>query len=73
MNNIYPEKFIPDENVQAFGRVKVLSKNLCLDFLQHDEDKPYNLGVYACHSQLMPSQVIKNKLLILHVNLKQKQ
>ncbi|XP_014224842.1 polypeptide N-acetylgalactosaminyltransferase 1-like [Trichogramma pretiosum] len=56
LDNIYPEKFIPDENVQAFGKVKVQSKNLCLDNLQRDEEKPYNLGVYECHAELFPSQ-----------------
>ncbi|XP_031780011.1 polypeptide N-acetylgalactosaminyltransferase 1-like [Nasonia vitripennis] len=56
LDNVYPEKFIPDENVQAFGRVQVQKGNLCLDNLQNDEEKPYNLGVYECHSQLFPSQ-----------------
>ena len=58
LDNIYPEKFIPDENVLAFGRVRVEKSNLCLDNLQNDEEKPYNLGVYMCHSQLYPSQVL---------------
>lgn len=58
LDNVYPEKFIPDENVQAFGRVQVQKGNLCLDNLQNDEEKPYNLGVYECHSQLFPSQVL---------------
>ena len=57
LNNVYTEKFIPDENVQAFGKVKVQSNDLCLDNLQRDEEKPYNLGLYECHSKLFPSQV----------------
>lgn len=57
LNNVYPEKFIPDENVIAYGRIKLHSKQLCLDNLQHDEDKPYNLGLYTCHIKLYPSQV----------------
>ncbi|XP_058800355.1 polypeptide N-acetylgalactosaminyltransferase 1 [Phymastichus coffea] len=56
LDNVYPEKFIPDENVQAFGRVRAEKRNLCLDNLQRDEEKPYNLGLYECHSQLFPSQ-----------------
>ncbi|XP_011494575.1 PREDICTED: polypeptide N-acetylgalactosaminyltransferase 1 [Ceratosolen solmsi marchali] len=56
LDNVYPEKFIPDENVQAFGKVRVQTKNLCLDNLQRDEEKPYNIGVYECHSKLYPSQ-----------------
>ncbi|KAK0088747.1 hypothetical protein PV325_010854 [Microctonus aethiopoides] len=57
LDNIYPEKFIPDENVLAYGRVKLENKNLCLDNLQRDEDKSYNLGLYPCHSRLFPSQL----------------
>ncbi|XP_050446110.1 polypeptide N-acetylgalactosaminyltransferase 1-like [Cataglyphis hispanica] len=56
LDNIYPEKFIPDENVVAYGRVRLRSKQLCLDNLQHEEDKPYNLGLYSCHTKLYPSQ-----------------
>ena len=58
LENIYPEKFIPDENVLAYGRVKVQNRNLCLDNLQReDDDKTYNLGMYGCHPKLYPSQV----------------
>lgn len=57
LENVYPEKFIPDENVIAYGRVKLKNSNLCLDNLQREESKPYNLGVYGCHSKLFPSQV----------------
>ncbi|KAJ8680357.1 hypothetical protein QAD02_016144 [Eretmocerus hayati] len=56
LDNVYPEKFVLDENVQAFGRVRVQKRDLCLDNLQHDEEKPYNLGVYDCHFHLYPSQ-----------------
>ncbi|CAL1675983.1 unnamed protein product [Lasius platythorax] len=56
LDNIYPEKFIPDENAVAYGRVRLRSKQLCLDNLQHEEDKPYNLGLYSCHTKLYPSQ-----------------
>lgn len=59
LDNIYPEKFIPDENAVAYGRVRLRSKQLCLDNLQHEEDKPYNLGLYSCHTKLYPSQVCK--------------
>ncbi|KAL0099258.1 hypothetical protein PUN28_020083 [Cardiocondyla obscurior] len=56
LDNIYPEKFIPDENAIAYGRVRLRSRRLCLDNLQHEEDKPYNLGLYNCHTKLYPSQ-----------------
>ncbi|XP_011301434.1 polypeptide N-acetylgalactosaminyltransferase 1 [Fopius arisanus] len=57
LENIYPEKFVPDENVIAYGKVKMKERNICLDNLQRDEDKPYDLGVYGCHSRLYPSQL----------------
>ncbi|XP_011862534.1 PREDICTED: polypeptide N-acetylgalactosaminyltransferase 1 isoform X2 [Vollenhovia emeryi] len=56
LNNIYPEKFIPDENAIAYGRIRLRNRRLCLDNLQHEEDKPYNLGLYNCHTKLYPSQ-----------------
>lgn len=57
LDNIYPEKFIPDENVIAYGRIRLRSRRLCLDNLQQEEDKPYNLGLYSCHNKIYPSQV----------------
>ncbi|XP_066599773.1 polypeptide N-acetylgalactosaminyltransferase 1-like [Prorops nasuta] len=57
LDNVYPEKFIPDENVVAYGRLKLRDRPLCLDNLQHDEDQPYNLGLYGCHNKLYPSQL----------------
>ncbi|XP_033224682.1 polypeptide N-acetylgalactosaminyltransferase 1-like isoform X2 [Belonocnema kinseyi] len=59
LDNVYPEKFIPDENVIAYGRVRVVGRNLCLDNLQRDDDdKPYyNLGMYGCHAKMYPSQL----------------
>ncbi|KAG5307737.1 GALT1 acetylgalactosaminyltransferase, partial [Pseudoatta argentina] len=56
LNNVYPDKFIPDENAIAYGRVRLRNRRLCLDNLQHDDDKPYNLGLYNCHTKLYPSQ-----------------
>jgi len=57
LDNVYPEKFIPDEDAIAYGRVRLRNRRLCLDNLQHEEDKPYNLGLYNCHTKLYPSQV----------------
>ncbi|KAG8229526.1 hypothetical protein J437_LFUL004932 [Ladona fulva] len=54
LQNIYPEKFILDENVKAFGRVR--SGTLCLDNLQRNERNEYTLGVYHCHERLYSSQ-----------------
>uniref|UniRef100_A0A182IU08 Polypeptide N-acetylgalactosaminyltransferase n=1 Tax=Anopheles atroparvus TaxID=41427 RepID=A0A182IU08_ANOAO len=48
MKNVYPEKFIPTRNVRAFGRLASQADNLCLDTLQQNADKPWNLGIYTC-------------------------
>lgn len=55
LQNIYPEKFIPDENVQAYGQIKN-KFNMCLDDLQLAEDKVGPLGLYQCHPYLAMSQ-----------------
>lgn len=57
LQNVFPEKFIPTKNVQAYGRVNSKSQNLCFDDLQQNVDEPYNLGVYPCHKpHIMKSQ-----------------
>ncbi|XP_043224989.1 polypeptide N-acetylgalactosaminyltransferase 1-like [Amphibalanus amphitrite] len=59
LDNVLPQKFIPDENVQAYGRVasNKTTPRLCLDMLQRNEDSPYNLGVYVCHNYVAASQM----------------
>ena len=58
LQNIYHEKFIPDENVQAFGRIRLRNTNLCLDSLNHDEQDFYNLGIHVCNDNRRPYQVL---------------
>uniref|UniRef100_A0A4Y0BMC4 Polypeptide N-acetylgalactosaminyltransferase n=2 Tax=Anopheles funestus TaxID=62324 RepID=A0A4Y0BMC4_ANOFN len=48
MKHVYPEKFIPTRNVLAFGRLASQADNLCLDTLQQNAEKPWNLGIYTC-------------------------
>lgn len=55
LHNVYPEKFIPDENVQAYGQVRN-KFDMCLDDLQLAEDKVGPLGLYQCHPYLAMSQ-----------------
>ncbi|KAG5882557.1 hypothetical protein JTB14_007164 [Gonioctena quinquepunctata] len=55
LDNIYPEKFIPDENVVALGQVRT-EFDMCLDDLQLAEDKVGPLGLYQCHPYLAMSQ-----------------
>lgn len=59
MKNVYPEKFIPTRNVRAYGRVSSLAENLCLDTLQQNADKPWNLGIYTCfRTEVSASQLM---------------
>uniref|UniRef100_A0A915DLN8 Uncharacterized protein n=1 Tax=Ditylenchus dipsaci TaxID=166011 RepID=A0A915DLN8_9BILA len=39
LDNVIPEKFIPDENVKAYGYVRNANGILCLDSLQRLENK----------------------------------
>ncbi|KAB0799284.1 hypothetical protein PPYR_07164 [Photinus pyralis] len=55
LEHVYPEKFIPDENVYAYGQVRN-KFDMCLDDLQLGEDKVGPLGLYQCHPYLAMSQ-----------------
>ncbi|CAH1118570.1 unnamed protein product [Phaedon cochleariae] len=55
LDNVYPEKFIPDERVFAFGQVRT-EFDMCLDDLQLAEDKVGPLGLYQCHPYVAMSQ-----------------
>ncbi|KAL3270804.1 hypothetical protein HHI36_021326 [Cryptolaemus montrouzieri] len=55
LDNIYPEKFILDENVFAYGQARN-RKEYCLDDLQLGEGKMGPLGLYVCHPNLAMSQ-----------------
>ncbi|CAD5219543.1 unnamed protein product [Bursaphelenchus xylophilus] len=49
LHNVAYEKFIPDENVKAYGRVKNPHSGLCFDTLQRNEFKhSIVMGVYHC-------------------------
>lgn len=55
LDNVYPEKFIPDENVIAYGQVHDGFDN-CLDDLQLADGKVGPLGLYVCHPYVAMSQ-----------------
>ncbi|KAH8392754.1 hypothetical protein KR215_009552 [Drosophila sulfurigaster] len=57
LKNIYPEKFVPNKNVIAWGKVKSVNANLCLDDLLQNNEKPFNLGLYPCGKVLQKSQL----------------
>ncbi|XP_046573698.1 LOW QUALITY PROTEIN: probable N-acetylgalactosaminyltransferase 9 [Haliotis rubra] len=46
LDNVYPEKFVLDEGVQAYGIVKAVDSSLCLDTLSGNDKMEYDLGVY---------------------------
>ncbi|XP_019875284.2 polypeptide N-acetylgalactosaminyltransferase 1-like [Aethina tumida] len=55
LENVYPEKFVPDENVFAYGQVQTPFE-MCLDDLQLAEDHVGPLGLYTCHPYVAMSQ-----------------
>lgn len=58
LDNIYPEKFILDEEVLAYGRLRnnMTKPDLCFDNLQRNEKSSYNMGLYNCHTFMASSQ-----------------
>lgn len=57
LDNVYPEKFIPDENVQAYGMVRNPASNLCLDTMGKDEKSSFNIGIFPCQNGGSASEV----------------
>ncbi|XP_029641989.1 probable N-acetylgalactosaminyltransferase 9 isoform X1 [Octopus sinensis] len=66
LENVYPTKFIPDENVYAWGMVRNPASNLCLDTLGQNENVDINVAVFACQNGISMSQIfslsLKNEL-----------
>uniref|UniRef100_A0A6A7GAY1 Polypeptide N-acetylgalactosaminyltransferase n=2 Tax=Hirondellea gigas TaxID=1518452 RepID=A0A6A7GAY1_9CRUS len=58
LDNIFPQKFVLDEQSYAYGRLRnnASTPELCLDTLQADEKKRYDMGMYNCHTFLASSQ-----------------
>ncbi|KAK7479302.1 hypothetical protein BaRGS_00029472 [Batillaria attramentaria] len=57
LDNVYPEKFVPDENVHAWGMVRNPASNLCLDTLQKDEKIEFQMGMFSCQNGASANQV----------------
>ncbi|XP_033761442.1 probable N-acetylgalactosaminyltransferase 9 isoform X2 [Pecten maximus] len=57
LDNVYPEKFIPDENVHAWGMVRNPGSNLCLDTLGKDEKTTFDVGLFSCQNGASASEV----------------
>ncbi|KAI3382044.1 hypothetical protein SNEBB_005943 [Seison nebaliae] len=58
LDNVYPEKFIIDEDVQHFGSIVNSETKLCLDLLNHDEKSSFIMGVYPCQNGQSMNQVL---------------
>ncbi|XP_069948026.1 polypeptide N-acetylgalactosaminyltransferase 1 isoform X1 [Cherax quadricarinatus] len=58
LDNIYPQKFILDEDATAYGRLRnnATKPDICFDNLQRNEKSPYNMGLYSCHTFMASSQ-----------------
>ncbi|KAI5712692.1 hypothetical protein M8J75_010497 [Diaphorina citri] len=48
LENVFPQKFIPDEMSTHYGQVKSHAHNQCFDTLNQDEDTTMALSVYEC-------------------------
>jgi len=49
LENIYPEKFIPDENVYAYGKIQFKDTKDCIDLMDTSGASMHPVGVYGCH------------------------
>ncbi|CAF1010915.1 unnamed protein product [Rotaria magnacalcarata] len=56
LENVFPEKFILDENVHAFGEVRNPATSLCLDTLGKDEKATIPLSIYSCQNGVSANQ-----------------
>lgn len=56
LENVYPQKFVPIDNVQGYGRIENKAKHLCLDDLQQSRENTLRMGVYWCHDSVTHSQ-----------------
>ncbi|XP_045599382.1 polypeptide N-acetylgalactosaminyltransferase 1 isoform X1 [Procambarus clarkii] len=58
LDNVYPQKFILDEDAFAYGRLRnnATKPDICFDNLQRNEKSPYNMGLYSCHTFMASSQ-----------------
>ncbi|XP_013399940.1 polypeptide N-acetylgalactosaminyltransferase 13-like isoform X3 [Lingula anatina] len=66
LENVYPEKFIIDEKVLAYGMVRNPGSNLCLDTMGKDEKTRFDIGLFHCQNGASANEVFslsqKNEL-----------
>lgn len=67
LDNVYKgKKFIYDTHVKGYGFFKNEQSNLCLDILNHDEEKTTSLGVFSCADR--PENMYTNQVFSLTTN-----
>lgn len=57
LDNVYPEKFVIDEDIRAWGAVKNPASKMCMDTLNVEENRRYEMGIYTCMT-FSPNQVL---------------
>lgn len=57
LDNVYPEKFILDEGVKAYGMLMNPNTSLCLDTLGKDEKETLGLGVFKCQGGVSSAEI----------------
>ncbi|VDM42902.1 unnamed protein product [Toxocara canis] len=57
LDNVIPNKFIPDENVAGYGALRNEESGMCVDTLQRDEKSVITLGVFPCQTTGSSAQV----------------
>ncbi|KAA0183435.1 hypothetical protein HAZT_HAZT006665 [Hyalella azteca] len=62
LENVYPEKFVLDEQSFAYGRVHNLLSSTCLDTLEQEnlDGDPYYLGLFDCLTSPLRAQLRNN-------------
>ncbi|CAD5219201.1 unnamed protein product [Bursaphelenchus xylophilus] len=58
LDNVAPDKFIPDEEAVNHGHLKATQGSLCVDTLQRDEKMEQDLGLFYCQGGGSASQYI---------------
>lgn len=48
LDNIYPQKFIPDEHSKIYGPVQSAVRRMCFDTMAEDEDQNIPISLYEC-------------------------
>ncbi|CAD5213353.1 unnamed protein product [Bursaphelenchus okinawaensis] len=58
LDNVTPNKFVPDEDASFFGSVKAGENSLCMDTMQRDEKMEYKLGLFFCQGEGSAAQMM---------------